>query len=204
MSPRDRAGPEAARPQLFHFSEDPEIRVFIPRAVRVGIERGPERAWLNGPLVWAIDAAHSLLYLFPRDCPRIVIWPTATTTPEDRQAWFGDVAGRAVAYVEEAWAERIASGTIQRYRMPFESFEPAGDPGTWVSRRTVVPDGRETLGDLPAALAAEGVTLRILPRLTPLAPIWRSSLHASGLRLRNAQDWVTPEGGPPRPIARQP
>lgn len=200
MIAREAAEPEAARAPLFHFSEDPDIRVFVPRAVRVGIDRGPARAWLNGPLVWAIDAAHSLLYLFPRDCPRIVVWPTAETTPEDRRTWFGDVSGRAVAYVEEAWADRIATWTIQRYRMPPETFEPAGDPGTWVSPHPVVPDTRDALHDLPVAMAAVGLELRILPRLTPLAPIWRSSLHASGIRLRHAQDWVTPEGGPPRPI----
>lgn len=198
MSARDASG---ERGDLFHFSEDPTIRVFAPRPVRVGVDRGPERAWLNGPLVWAIDAAHSLLYLFPRDCPRIVIWPTERTSPEDRRAWFGDVTGRAVAYVEAAWAERIATAVIQRYRMPSESFEPTGEPGSWVSRDPVVPTGHDTIRDLPDAMKARGVELRTLPRLTPLAPIWRSTLHASGIRLRNAQDWVTPEGGPPRPVA---
>ncbi|WP_244479724.1 DUF6886 family protein [Methylobacterium sp. Leaf111] len=200
-----RPGDAAGRaPGLFHFSEDPAIRLFVPRPVRVPIDRGPDRAWLNGPLVWAIDAAHSLLYLFPRDCPRIVIWPTAETSPQDRRTWFGDVAGRAVAYVEEAWMDRIRSGTLHRYGMPSEAFEPAGDPGTWVSRRAVIPDSRDSLPDLPAAMAMAGLELRMLPRLTPLAQIWRSSLHASGIRLRNAQDWVTPEGGPPRPIAHRP
>lgn len=194
MSPRDRPA------DLFHFSEDPNIRIFVPRPVRVGIDRGPAGAWLNGPLVWAIDAPHSLLYLFPRDCPRIVLWPTAATTPEDRARWFGDVAGRAIAYVEEAWADRIAAAVIQRYRMPPETFETTGEPGTWVSHHPVVPAGRDALRDLPGAMAMAGLELRTLPRLTPLAPVWRSSLHASGLRLRNAQAWVTPEGGPPGPI----
>ncbi|WP_247634545.1 DUF6886 family protein [Methylobacterium sp. 37f] len=200
MSTRDAATASNACPSLFHFSEDPDIRVFVPRPVRVGIDRGAERAWLNGALVWAIDSAHSLLYLFPRDCPRIVIWPTAETSPEDRETWFGDVSGRAVAYVEEAWADRIEAGVLERYQMPFATFEPSGEAGTWVSRQPVVPDGHDTLGDLPGAMATAGLELRILPRLTPLAPIWRSSLHASGLRLRNARDWVTPEGGPPKPI----
>ena len=198
MSPRDTSGePE----DLFHFSEDPAIRVFAPRPVRVGVDRGQAGAWLNGPLVWAIDDAHSLLYLFPRDCPRIVIWPTERTSPEDRRAWFGDVTGRAVAYVEEAWAERIAAAAIERYQMPPGTFEPTGEPGTWVSKSPVFPAGHDTIRDLPGAMAAQGLELRTLPRLTPLAPIWTSTLHASGIRLRNAQDWVTPEGGPPRPIA---
>jgi hypothetical protein len=189
-----------SRGTLFHFSDDPDIRVFEPRPVRVAIDRGSDGAWLNGPLVWAIDSAHSLLYLFPRDCPRIVIWPTARTSAQDRADWFGDVTARAVAYVEEDWRDRIAGGVIHRYRMPSDGFSATGDPGTWVSGRAVVPSGLDTLRDLPAAMAAEGMELRFLPRLTPLAPIWRTSLHASGLRLRNAKDWVTPKGGPPRPI----
>ncbi|CAA2107298.1 hypothetical protein MBUL_04092 [Methylobacterium bullatum] len=198
MSPNDTSGEPK---DLFHFSEDPAIRVFAPRPVRVGVDRGPAGAWLNGPLVWAIDAAQGLLYLFPRDCPRIVIWPTERTSREDRRRWFGDVTGRAVAYVEEDWAERISTAAIERYRMPPGTFEPTGEPGTWVSKSPVVPTGHDTIRDLPGAMAAAGLELRTLPRLTPLAPIWRSTLHASGIRLRNAQDWVTPEGGPPKPIA---
>ena len=118
---------EACVSGLFHFSEDPAIRVFVPRPVRVAIDRGPDRAWLNDPLVWAIDAVHSRLYLFPRDCPRIVIWPTGETSPEDRRTWFGDVTGRAVAYVEDAWMDRIRSGTLHRYGMPPETFEAMMD-----------------------------------------------------------------------------
>jgi hypothetical protein len=84
--------------------------------------------------------------------------------------------------------------------MPPETFEPTGEPGSWVSKSPVIPSGHDTIRNLPDAMKARGVELRTLPRLTPLAPIWRSTLHASGIRLRNAQDWVTPEGGPPRPI----
>jgi hypothetical protein len=49
----------------------------------------------------------------------------------------------------------------------------------------------DVLGDLPAALRAEDVELRVMERLTPLRDVWSTSLHASGIRLRNAQDWPT-------------
>jgi hypothetical protein len=39
-------------------------------------------------------------------------------------------------------------------------------------------------------LRSSGVELRVLDRLTPLRGVWDSSLHASGIRLRNAQGWV--------------
>ena len=48
--------------ELWHFSEDPTIEVFVPH-------RAPT-AELDDELVWAIDSAHRWLYWFPRDCPR--------------------------------------------------------------------------------------------------------------------------------------
>ncbi|MBE7220707.1 MAG: hypothetical protein INR64_19740, partial [Caulobacteraceae bacterium] len=70
-----------------------------------------------------------------------------------------------------------------------EGFEDIDDVGMWVSRRRAVPRGMDTLTDLPAELAAAGVELRSLPRLSPLKPVWRTTLHASGIRTRNALDW---------------
>ena len=55
-------------PALYHFSEEPDIAVFAPRAL-------PARPEITEPLVWAIDAAHQHMYLFPRDCPRALLWP---------------------------------------------------------------------------------------------------------------------------------
>ena len=53
--------------RLFHFSDDPAIGLFTPRPVRVAVARPSGQAWLNGPLVWSIDEAHQILYLFPRE-----------------------------------------------------------------------------------------------------------------------------------------
>ena len=47
----------------------------------------------------------------------------------------------------------------------------------------------DAIGDLPAALRADNVDLRVLESLTPLRDVWSTSLHASGVRLRNAQGW---------------
>ena len=73
--------------RLFHFSEDPAIREFVPRTPlhRPEVE----------PLVWTVDEARAWTYLFPRDCPRILLWPTPQTTPADLDRWFaGDPEGR--------------------------------------------------------------------------------------------------------------
>lgn len=176
--------------RLFHFSEDPDIRRFVPRAVRVPSARPPGREWLNGPLVWAIDDWHAPLYLFPRDCPRILVWPTERTTDADRAAWFAGRPSRMIAHVEEAWRDRLGRAAIYRYEFPLAAFENLHDAGMWVCRVPVEPLGMEVIADLPAALAANDVELRILDSLTPLRDVWSTSLHASGVRLRNAMGWA--------------
>ena len=176
--------------RLFHFSDDPNIERFEPRPVRVPARREPGKEWLNGSLVWAIDEWHQPMYLFPRDCPRILLWPLPNTTREDRGKWFGETPARIVAYIEEAWVERLVRETLYRYELPAFQFEDLGDAGMWVSRDSVVPLHIDALSDLRAELLASDVELRILPRLTQLKPVWQSTLHASGIRLRNAQAWT--------------
>jgi hypothetical protein len=179
-------------PRLFHFSEDPQIRLFEPRPVRVPSERGPGRDWLNGPLVWAIEAARAAMYLFPRDCPRIVLWRAPETTAEDKERWWGARDCQAIAHIEWRWFERVRAASIHRYEFAPEGFENLGEAGMWVSRSAQRPIAMETLADLPAAMAAAGVELRIMANLTPLRDVWSTSLHASGVRLRNATDWEGP------------
>lgn len=47
--------------QLFHFSEDGDIRQFQPRPVLKAAPRRQGQEWLNGPLVWAIAQTHQRL-----------------------------------------------------------------------------------------------------------------------------------------------
>ena len=155
-------------------------------------QRKGGRDWMNGPLVWAIEERRQAMYLFPRDCPRILLWPTADTTPDDLDRWWGGRARTAIAHIEWAWFERLNSASIHRYELPAAAFEDLDDAGMWVARAPVTPLGILTLTDLPAALAAEGVELRIMRSLVPLRGVWETSLHASGVRLRNAIGWGTP------------
>ena len=173
--------------RLFHFSDDPGIARFEPRPVRVSSARVPGREWLNGPLVWAIEEARQAMYLFPRDCPRILVWPKATTTAQDRAAWLGQ--GSQAAYVEARWLTALRAARIYRYELPTDSFESLDDAGMWVSRTPVTPLAREQLSDLPGVLRTLGVDLRVVESLTPLRGLWETSLHASGIRLRNAVGW---------------
>jgi hypothetical protein len=175
--------------RLFHFSDRGDIDRFVPRPVRVPSTRPPGQEWLNGPLVWAIDEWHQPMYLFPRDCPRLLFWPTDRTTAEDRRAWWGERACRMVAHVERSWLDRIESARLFRYLMPNDGFASLGDAGMAVSSREARPLAVEAIDNLPAALAEEDVELRVLDSLAPLRAAVGSSLHVSGIRLRNAASW---------------
>ena len=140
--------------------------------------------------MWAIDQAHQAMYLFPRDCPRILLWQTPTTTAEDRDLWWGGAENRIIAYIEDEWLERVRSGRLYRYDLPPASFEDLQDAGMWVSRVGVEPLGVALIDDLVSELTSCDIDLRPIPRLTHLRDIWASSIHASGLRLRNAREWV--------------
>jgi hypothetical protein len=94
-----------------------------------------------------------------------------------------------LAYAEEAWWGRIRCTTIFRYELPPQGFEDLYDAGMWVARREVLPLRVEPISDLRAALDASGVELRLVRSLSSVREVWGSSLHASGIRLRNAADW---------------
>lgn len=177
---------------LFHFSENSGIDIFVPRPVLVPVARPSGLEWLNGPLVWAIDDKHQPMYLFPRECPRILLWATPETKPEDYDHWWRGSSSKILAYTEEAWLERIRTETIYRYEMPSSTFEDIEDAGMWVSKVSVKPLKLDTLANLPKELQAHDVELRVMKNLLPLKDVWRSSLHASGIRLRNAQHWGKP------------
>lgn len=166
---------------LYHFSEDPGIEAFQPRT--------PEHRLDVEPLVWAIDEWHAPMYFFPRDCPRILAWVLPTTSEADRECWFGGSEATMLAHMEYGWFERMHTTPLYRYTMPGEGFESLDDAGMWVHRSAVTPLSVEPVGDLVEALREANVELRLLERLTPLRGLWETSLHASGIRLRNARGW---------------
>jgi hypothetical protein len=176
--------------RLFHFSEDPGIGLFEPRTVAVATPRAAGREWLNGPLVWAIDEWHEPMYLFPRDCPRVLVWPTDTSSADDIRRWWGERTCRMIAHIEWGWLERLRRARLYRYELPGDAFETIDDAGMWVSRAAVTPVRIDVIDDLPTALRDRLVELRIMERLAPLRPLWSTSLHVSGVRLRNAVDWT--------------
>ncbi len=178
--------------RLFHFSEDPAIQCFIPRPVRVPSQRAPGRDWLNAPLVWAIDEDHECMYLFPRDCPRILMWANAETSDDDRYRWLGDLSEGmdTVAYLEQARLGEFESAVLFRYELPSHTFVDLEDAGMWVSRDEVVPVSVSRVANLASELQRCRTELRVVDSLLSLRGAWNSSVHASGIRLRHAKGWI--------------
>lgn len=172
-------------PRLFHFSEDPAIRVFVPRT--------PDHRPEVPPMVWTVDQERAWTYMFPRECPRVLLWPRPETTAADLDRWFGGRADARIACIEWAWLDRMHSTPLFRYEMDPAQFRPLDyDPWMWVSSAAETPRSVEPVGDLIAALRFEDVELRLMPSLAPLYGAWEHSFHFSGIRLRNSIGWPAP------------
>jgi hypothetical protein len=173
--PYDGEGPFA----LWHFSEDPSLGRFRPRA--------PAADGTAAPLVWAVDTRHAPLFWFPRDCPRGCIWPVRTTTAEDRERFFGQSAAARVHVIEADWLGRLRECRLHAYRLPQGPFRPHEVGGYWVADEPVEAVDQEIINDLLGSHAAAGVELRVTPSIWPF---WRrvvsSTVEFSGSRLRNS------------------
>lgn len=146
-------------------------------------------------MVWCVDEERAWTYLFPRDCPRVLLWPTAETTEADVERWFGGDRAARIACIEWRWLAAMHSAELYRYEMDPSRFRPlADDPWMLVSFAEETPLSVEAVGDLVEAHATEGVELRLMPSLAPLFGAWEHSFHFSGIRLRNAVGW--PEMAP--------
>jgi hypothetical protein len=173
--PYDGEGPFA----LWHFSEDPSLGRFCPRATAANAA-GP-------PLVWAVDTRHAPLFWFPRDCPRGCIWPVTATTAEDRERFFGPSAAARIHVIEAGWLSRVQECRLFAYRLPDAPFRPHEVGGYWVADEQVDAIDQVCVDDLVGRHARAGIELRITPSIWPF---WRrvvsSTVEFSGSRLRNA------------------
>jgi uncharacterized protein DUF6886 len=178
--------------EVLHFSEDPTITEFVPHVAAT--------ARVPGAYVWAVDAERAPAYWFPRQCPRVLTWPTAGSTDSDVARIIGPSGAARLHAVEYAWLERMRSVRLYAYRLPARSFRPfpepeparlhgEPEPTAHVAEVPVRPLGPpERVGDLFALHEEAGIELRVLPRLWPLwDAIVASTLGFSGIRLRNAQ-----------------
>jgi hypothetical protein len=144
---------------LYHFSEDPTIERFVPHVPRTN----PDHA----PAVWAIDAVHAPLYWFPRDCPRVAVWPL--TGGDEQFARAFDTSAHRLHAIEARWLPTMQTTSVYRYTLNAASFRPwAPADGQFTSDREIAPRSVEPVGDLLDAHAAAGIELRVVSSLWPL------------------------------------
>ncbi|PTX55096.1 hypothetical protein C8P63_12256 [Melghirimyces profundicolus] len=128
---------------LYHFSDEPEIRVFHPRSH----PRHPDRP----PSVWAIDGAREAHYWFPRNCPRVIFWPKPDSRREEVEMLMGPSPAPKVIAMESRWLPRIGKHRLYRYKLPASSFRLFDSTaGYWVSEKSVQPAGVEEIPEFGA------------------------------------------------------
>lgn len=173
------------RPErVFHFSEDPDIKVFAPHQAKT--------AQVLGEWVWAVDEQRAPSYWFPRDCPRATFWPA----PGGRPSYAAEslLAGASrVHAIDWRWMDSLLDCDLFVYTFDGTTFRPteevfgAEGRGFWVSEETVTPIDVQRVGPLLHRHAEAGVELRAVK---DLAALWQRvittpGLDFSGIRLRN-------------------
>lgn len=143
---------------LFHFSEESNINIFHPRK-SLHHEHLP-------PVVWAIDEEHSVNYLFPRDCPRVIFKRSERMSKEDELRFFRDSSADTIIVVENDWLDRINNTRLFRYTFPKDSFEMEDDiAGYYISRVSVEPIRIMSIENLLLEIVKRRVELRFTPNL---------------------------------------
>lgn len=164
--------------KLYHFSDNPNIKRFEPRRIYDEVV----------PKVWTIDEYHAPHYFFPRECPRVCIWPKEDTTESDLNTFFGMSDAKRMVAIETAWYDRVSKGHIYRYSFEpddFEIHEP--NAGYYISTRAVEPINIERIDDLVGSIIIQSIEFRVTPSLKPLKEqILKSSVNYSMIRMRNA------------------
>jgi hypothetical protein len=170
---------------LYHFSTHEDIKRFAPHVPRTNP--------MHPPAVWAIDAEHAPLYWFPRDCPRVTVWPRDPQEDVAFRERFATVASRVHA-IESGWLDRMRAAAIFRYTFDATGFAPWADAsGQWISQGEVTPMSVEPVGDLLNAHADAGIELRVVPSLWPLHDeVKRGEFDFSIVRMLNAQPRPSP------------
>ena len=146
---------------LYHFSDTPDIKKFIPRTISYSPEL--PRA------VWAIDEEHSVNYFFERNCPRIVYVRSENLHPDDEQKFFGDTTAKKIITIEEHRKEQLKNAVIYKYSFEEEGFELYDETsGYYVSYDEITPVKVEMMDNLHEKIPEAGAELRFIDDLHSL------------------------------------
>ena len=167
--------------RLFHVSEEPDIKEFVPRI--------PYREDMDKSkgLVWALTEPALPNFLTPRDCPRVGYRVKEDTAQEDIERYFSSASRHCVA-IEHGWHEKMLSATLYVYEFDPEDFYFHDTAGFYVSEKTETPISTVEYGNLYGELFDRGVEVRLLSNLWELRDsIFKSTLNYSFCRMHNAK-----------------
>jgi hypothetical protein len=168
---------------VYHISEDPNIKEFIPRKSEIYKELPP--------VVWAIDKEHLINYYFPRDCPRIIYTFSPNVTEEDKIKFFSNTISEKIITVENRWYEAINKTILYKYIFCEEKFRLIDNiAGYYVSEEKNKAKSVEKIEDALKLLIEQNIELRFTQNIFPLkeALIKSSINNYSIIRFRNAKE----------------
>jgi hypothetical protein len=171
--------------RLYHISETPDIKEFIPKP-------SPRKKDVN--LVWAISEDKLPNYLLPRDCPRVTFFPKQNSDPADIKRLIGCSDVTVVIAIEKKWIPIIKETVIYKYEFNSRDFTLEDEyAGYYVSEKTQKPISVTAIKNILDELLKYNIELRILPSLWKIREeVIKSSLGFSIIRMRNA---TPPEDG---------
>lgn len=171
--------------RLFHISETPDIKEFIPRP-------SPRKEVKN--LVWAITEDKLPHYLLPRDCPRVTFFPKEDSKPTDIDRLIGYTDAKAVIAIEKKWIPIIQNTVIYKYEFnPKDFISEDESAGYYVTDKPQKPISVTTIDNIINELLKYDIELRIMPSLWKIREeVIKSTLDFSIIRMQNA---TPPEDG---------
>jgi hypothetical protein len=165
--------------RLYHFSEDPGIRLFRPHVAATALRQDEAR-------VWAVDEGHAPGFWFPRQCPRACCWLSKGQRAEDFPSLIA-AGDRRMQAIQADLLARMKACELTCYTFDAGPFVLENtDAGHWVAHEDIAPIGVAPVGDLLERHRQARIELRVVADLRPLiAEIVASGLGFSIYRKRN-------------------
>ena len=128
---------------VYHNSPDPNINVFIPKAIwrnqdwsASSAEETPE--FIKDEVVFAIDKNKSFFYSLPRDVPRILL----NDDHKEAKNFLG-LKDKVIMLLDKKDKDAIQRYSWTQYKFDKRSFESL-PTGEWASREEVRPLAKQT------------------------------------------------------------
>ena len=170
--------------RLFHISEKPNIKEFVPQLTKRKDKK----------LVWAINEDKLPHYLLPRDCPRVTFFPKDNSDPTDIKRLIGYTDAKVVIAIEKKWIPIIQSTVLHKYEFDSKDFVlDDKSAGYYISEKPQKPIAVTIIDNILKELLKYDVELRIMPSLWKIREeVIKSTLDFSIIRMQNA---TLPEDG---------